>query len=153
MAVIRWLSDLKINPFDENEAWFNTGTGVFRTRNLTEEEVVFSDWCDGLEETVHLNLYSPPSGEVKVIDILGDLGGFAFRQLDRPCDNSFDDAEGNRYITCINADYSDENPNFVVVTPRGNWKGKTKGGLIVSEDQCRTFRRLPMPYGITEELD
>lgn len=152
-SIIHWLSDLKINPFDADEAWFNTGTGVFRTRNLTEREVAFSDWCDGLEETVHLNLYSPPAGEVKVIDILGDLGGFAFRQLDRPCDNSFDDAEGNRYITCINADYSDEDPNFVVVTPRGNWKGKTKGGLIVSEDQCRTFRRLPMPYGITEELD
>lgn len=152
-SIIHWLSDLKINPFDENEAWFNTGTGVFRTRNLTEKEVVFHDWCDGLEETVHLNLYSPPAGEVKVIDILGDLGGFAFRQLDRPCNNSFDDAEGNRYITCINADYSDENPDFVVVTPRGNWKGKTKGGLIVSEDQCRTFRRLSAPYGITVELD
>ncbi len=152
-SIIHWLSDLKVNPFDEKEAWFNTGTGVFRTRNLTDEEVVFGDWCDGLEETVHLNLYSPPAGEVKLIDILGDLGGFAFRQLDRPCDNSFDDAEGNRYITCINADYSDENPDFVVVTPRGNWKGKTKGGLIVSRDQCRTFHRLPMPYGITEELD
>ncbi|MDE6845703.1 MAG: endoglucanase [Lachnospiraceae bacterium] len=152
-SIIHWLSDFKINPFDEKEAWFNTGTGVFRTRNLTDKEVVFSDWCDGLEETVHLNLYSPPAGEVKLIDILGDLGGFAFRQLDKPCDNSFDDAEGNRYITCINADYSDENPDFVVVTPRGNWKGKTKGGLIVSKDQCRTFNRIPMPYGITEELD
>lgn len=152
-SIIHWLSDLKINPFDEKEAWFNTGTGVFRTNTLTEETVTFSDWCDGLEETVHLNLYSPPQGEVQLIDILGDLGGFAFRQLDKPCDNSFDDAEGNRYITCINADYSDENPDFVVVTPRGNWKGKTRGGLIVSEDQCRTFRRLPVPYGITEKLD
>lgn len=152
-SIIHWLSDLKINPFDEKEAWFNTGTGVFRTRNLTDEEVVFSDWCDGLEETVHLNLYSPPAGEVQLIDILGDLGGFAFRQLEKPCDNSFDDAGGNRYITCINADYSDEDPDFVVVTPRGNWTGKTKGGLILSRDQCRTFRRLPMPYGITEELD
>ncbi|MDD6812716.1 MAG: endoglucanase [Lachnospiraceae bacterium] len=153
-SLIHWMTDLKINPFDENEAWFNTGTGVFRTRNLTDEkEVVFSDWCDGLEETVHLNLYSPPKGEVKLIDILGDLGGFAFRDLDTPCDNSFDDAEGNRYITCINADYSDENPDFVAVTPRGNWKGKTKGGLIVSRNQCRTFERLPMPFGITEKLD
>lgn len=152
-SIIHWLTDVKINPFDEREAWFNTGTGVFRTRNLTDGEVAFSDWCDGLEETVHLNLYSPPAGEVQLIDILGDLGGFAFRKLDKPCDNSFDDAEGNRYITCINADYSDENPDFVVVTPRGNWTGKTKGGLILSKDQCRTFRRLPMPYGITEELD
>ena len=152
-SIIHWLTDLKINPFDENEAWFNTGTGVFRTKNLTGDEVVFSDWSDGLEETVHLNLYSPPAGDVQLIDILGDLGGFAFRRLDEPCDNSFDDADGNRYITCINADYSDVDPKFVVVTPRGNWKGKTKGGLIVSQDQCRTFTRLPMPFGITDKLD
>lgn len=152
-SIIHWLSDFKINPFDENEGWFNTGTGVFRSRNLTDKKVVFSDWCDGLEETVHLNLYSPPAGEVQLIDILGDLGGFAFRNLDTPCDNSFDDAEGNRYITCINADYSDRNPNCVVVTPRGNWKGKTKGGLILSKDQCRTFERLPMPFGLAPDLD
>lgn len=153
-SLIHWMTDLKLNPFDENEAWFNTGTGVFCTNNLLDkQEVVFRDWCDGLEETVHLNLYSPPKGDVKLIDILGDLGGFAFRELDKPCDNSFDDAEGNRYITCINADYSDENPDFVVVTPRGNWKGKTKGGLIVSKDQCRTFERLPMPFGISARLD
>lgn len=152
-SIIHWLSDFKINPFDEKEGWFNTGTGVFRTRNLTADKVIFSDWCDGLEETVHLNLYSPPAGEVQLIDILGDLGGFAFRDLDTPCDNSFDDAEGNRYITCINADYSDINPNCVVVTPRGNWKGKTKGGLILSKDQCKTFERLPMPFGLTPKLD
>ncbi len=152
-SLIHWLTDLKINPFDENEAWFNTGTGVFCTKNLTGEKVVFSDWSDGIEETVHLNLYSPPAGDVHLIDILGDLGGFAFRKLDEPCDNSFDDSEGNRYITCINADYSDIRPEFVVVTPRGNWTGKTKGGLIVSDDQCRTFTRLPMPFGITDKLD
>ncbi|MCM1261762.1 MAG: endoglucanase [Butyrivibrio sp.] len=152
-SIIHWLTDLKINPFDEDEAWFNTGTGVFRTNNLTGEEVVFSDWCDGLEETVHLNLYSPPSGDVKLIDILGDLGGFAFRSLDEACDNSFDDKDGNRYITCINADYSDIRPEFVVVTPRGNWTGRTKGGLILSKDQCRTFRRLPMPFGLSDKLD
>lgn len=152
-SLIHWLTDLKINPFDENEAWFNTGTGVFRTKNLTDAEVIFSDRCDGIEETVHLNLYSPPKGEVQLIDILGDLGGFAFRDIDKPCDNSFADENGNRYITCINADYSDTAPNFVVVTPRGNWTGKTKGGLIVSKDQCRNFTRLPMPFGITEKLD
>jgi hypothetical protein len=151
--LIHWLTDLKINPFDPEELWFNTGTGVFRCKNLLEDTVVFSDWCDGIEETVHLNLYSPPQGEVKLIDILGDLGGFAFRKLDEPCRNSFDDANGNRYITCINADYSDENPNVILVTPRGNWTGRTKGGLIRSEDQGRCFRRLPMPFGISEKID
>ncbi len=152
-SLIHWLTDLKINPYNTEEAWFNTGTGVFRSKNLTEEEVVFEDWSDGIEETVHLNAYSPPRGDVKCIDIVGDLGGFAFRKLDEACDNSFDDAEGNRYITCINADYSDIHPECVVVTPRGNWKGKTKGGLILSKDQCKTFQRLKMPFGLSKRLD
>jgi hypothetical protein len=151
--LIHWLTDIKINPFDPQELWFNTGTGVFRTRNLLEDGVVFSDWCDGLEETVHLNLYSPPKGDVQLIDILGDLGGFAFSDVNRQCDNSFADENGNRYITCINADYAENDPQIVVVTPRGNWTGKTKGGLIRSEDQCRTFMRLAMPYGISDRID
>lgn len=152
-SLIHWLSDIKINPFDDNEAWFNSGTGVFRTRNLKAEVCRFTDWCDGIEETVHLNVYSMPKGSVQVIDILGDLGGFAFEELDKPCGNSFADSDGNRYITCINADFSDEHPEWLVVTPRGNWTGKTFGGLILSRDQGRTFERLPMPFGLTEDLD
>lgn len=152
-SLIHWLSDFKINPCDDNEAWFNTGTGVFRTRNLRDRKCCFTDWCDGIEETVHLNVYAMPKGGVQVIDIVGDLGGFAFTDLDKPCENSFADGEGNRYITCINADFSDENPNVLVVTPRGNWKGKTKGGLILSRDQGRTFTRLDMPFGLSSELD
>ncbi len=153
-SLIHWLSDIKINPFDDNEAWFNSGTGVFCTRNLQDKKkCCFTDWCDGIEETVHLNVYSMPKGAVQVIDILGDLGGFAFTDLDKPCGNSFADDEGNRYITCINADFSDENPNVLVVTPRGNWTGKTKGGLILSRDGGRTFTRLAMPFGLSAELD
>ena len=151
--LIHWLSDIKCNPFYPDELWFNTGTGVFRTRNLTASTAVFSDCCDGLEETVHLNIYSPPAGDVQVIDILGDLGGFAFQDLDTPCPNSFADADGNRYITCINADFSDYHPETVLVTPRGNWSGITKGGLILSHDQCKSFEHLPMPYGLSPRID
>lgn len=152
-SLIHWLSDFKINPFDDNEGWFNTGTGVFRTQTLRDGKCRFTDWCDGIEETVHLNVYAMPRGDIRVIDIVGDLGGFAFAELDRPCANSFADGEGNRYITCINADFSDEHPDVIVVTPRGNWKGKTKGGLILSQDQGRTFTRLDMPFGLGSELD
>ena len=152
--LIHWLSDMVINPYDDNEAWFNSGTGVFRTKNLKDTQACeFMDWCDGIEETVHLNVYSMPKGEVQVVDILGDLGGFAFTSVDKPCSNSFADEQGNRYITCINADFSDADPDCLIVTPRGNWTGKTKGGLILSHDQGRTFRRLPMPFGLSEELD
>ena len=42
---------------------------------------------------------------------------------------------------------------LVAVTARGNWKGKTTGGLIWSEDQCKTWLRLPDPVGITKKID
>ncbi len=152
-SLIHWLSDVKINPFKPDEVWFNSGTGVFVSENFTKENRSFQDWCDGIEETVHLNVYGPVDGPVKVLDIVGDLGGFAFTRLNEPCENSFADAQGNRYITCINADFSDIHPETVVVTPRGNWKGKTKGGLILSHDYGQSFERLQLPYGISTYLD
>ncbi len=152
-SLIHWLSDVKINPFEPNELWFNSGTGVFKTDRLLSDTPSYHDWCDGIEETVHLNVYGPISGDVKLVDIVGDLGGFAFRSLDKPCDNSFDDAEGNRYITCINADLSDSDSRLAIITARGNWKGKTKGGLIRTVDGFKTFQRLEMPFGLDETLD
>jgi hypothetical protein len=152
-SLIHWLSDIKINPFNPNHAVFNTGTGVFMTYNLLEDDCKWTSLTYGIEETVHLNIYSPPKGDVKLLDILGDLGGFAFTNLDEPAENTFADNEGNRYITCCNGDYSDVDPNYVVATPRGNWTGKTTGGIIYSKDQCKNFELLSHPFGISEDID
>lgn len=152
-CLLHWESDVKINPFDANELWFNSGTGVFTTDALLSDHPRYHDHCDGIEETVHLNVYGPVAGEVQLVDIVGDLGGFAFRDLTRPCRNSFDDAEGNRYITCINADLSDVNSDLAIITARGNWRGKTKGGLVRTMDGFKTFQRIPMPWGQGEKID
>lgn len=124
--LIHWLSDLKCNPFNPDEVWFNSGTGVFVSHNFTEETAVFGDCCKGLEETVHLNIYGLPAGEVQVIDILGDLGGFAFRDLDTPCDNSFADDDGNRYITCINADFQTHIPRLSLSPPEATGQARPR---------------------------
>ncbi len=152
-SLIHWLSDVKINPFCADEVWFNTGTGVFVSRNFTGEDRSFQDCSNGIEQTVHLNIYGMVDGPVMALDIVGDLGGFAFKDKGQVCENSFADAHGNRYITCMNADFSDYHPETVVVTPRGNWKGKTKGGLILSHDYGQSFERLSLPYGISDYLD
>ena len=121
VSILHWMSDIKINPFNKDEVWFNSGTGVFGSDKFTSDNAQYHDKCTGIEETVHLNVYAPLGGDVKLLDIVGDLGAFAFDKLDEPCRNSFDDAEGNRYITCINADLSDENYDVAIVTARGNW--------------------------------
>jgi hypothetical protein len=156
-SLIHWMSDLKINPFNSDMAVFNTGAGIFMTKDLTKadkgEEVTWADCDNGVEETVHLNIYSPPAGDVKLIDIIGDYGGFIFTDLDKPAENTFADYKKDRWITAMNADYPDSNPSLLVVTPRGNWTGKTKGGLIVSYDQGHTWKQLKDPYGLTEDID
>ena len=151
--LIHWMTDVKMDPHRKGVAWFNTGTGVFRTENLTDDTVIWQDWCDGMEETVHINVHAPAGGRVQVLDMIGDLGGFAFTDVDKHCENSFADDDGNRYITCLSCDWPDGDPDHIAVTARGNWTGKTKGGLIISRDGAKTWKRVPMPMGLSEELD
>lgn len=156
-SCVHWPSDLKINPFNSNMAVFNTGIGVFITNNLLDAKygktVNWETFCDGIEETVHLNVYSPPSGDVKVIDIIGDYGGFVFSDLDKPAENTFADSNHDRWITAMNADFPDSNPQLLIATPRGNWTGETKGGLIISHDQGKNWTQVGYPSNLSKELD
>lgn len=162
--LIHWLTGLAIDPHCPDTAWFNTGTGVFRTNNLQDDTVIWQDWCDGMEETVHINVHAQGTAPLsegggsagaggRVLDMIGDLGGFAFNDIEKHCENSFADGKGNRWITCLSCDWPDADPDHIVVTARGNWTGETKGGLIVTRDGAQTWSRLEMPMGLTEELD
>ncbi|MBR0132391.1 MAG: endoglucanase [Lachnospiraceae bacterium] len=152
-SLVHWFSDVKINPFNADQVFVNTGTGVFASLNHTKPDYFWSDHCKGIEETVHLNVYAPVCGSIIALDIVGDLGGFVFTELDNPCENSFADEKGDRYITSINADYPDTIPDVFVATPRGNWTGKTCGGVVYSDDAGKTLRHLSMPYGLSEKID
>ncbi len=150
---LHWMSNLRINPHNPDFAIFTTGTGPFAVRNITKEMPYITSLSYGMEETVHLNIYGIPSGKNKVIDIVGDLGGFAFRDLDTPCENSFADENNHRYITCINADFVPDNPDIFVATARGNWTGHTKGGVILTHDGGDSFIHTGYPEGFSEKLD
>lgn len=149
---LHWMSCFKIDPFNPDFALFNTGTGPFAVKNLTSEPYV-SGLSIGMEETVHMNIYGVPSGRNKVIDLVGDLGGFAFSDLDKPCENSFANHKGDRYITCLNADFVQSDPDIFVSTARGNWTGDTMGGVILTRDGGESFINIGYPEGISEKLD
>ena len=149
---LHWMSCLKIDPFNPDFALINTGTGIFSLNNIKTKPFV-KTFCKGVEETVHMNIYGIPSGKNKVIDLVGDLGGFAFSGLSEPCENSFADENGHRYITCLNADFVQNNPDTFITTARGNWTGHTIGGVILTHDGGDSFRHIGFPYGISEKLD
>lgn len=153
ITVLHWESSVESDPFDPDTAFFNTGTGVFRIKGLLEKKVYFEDISDGIEETVHMNVYSPPTGKVVLLDAVGDLGGFAFQDTGKPCDKTFADENGKRFITVMNIDWCDGRPEIAVCTPRGNWIGSSKGGVAVSWDSGLSWRHCSIPYGINGEID
>jgi photosystem II stability/assembly factor-like uncharacterized protein len=84
---IHWLFSIAIDPFDSNHAMFTTGYGGHETFNLTDMDsgkpTVWNAMSTGIEETVALDLLSPPKG-AQVITAIGDYCGFTHWDLDKP---------------------------------------------------------------------
>jgi hypothetical protein len=84
---IHWLFDIEIDPADPDHAMFTTGYGGYETFDLSDADAGlptrWSVMSRGIEETVALDLLSPPQG-AHLISSIGDYGGFVHRDLDTP---------------------------------------------------------------------
>jgi photosystem II stability/assembly factor-like uncharacterized protein len=84
---IHWLFDIEIDPTDPNHAVFTTGYGGWETHDLTSADrgqpTHWTILATGIEESVALALDSAPAGP-PLISAIGDYGGFAHWDLDRP---------------------------------------------------------------------
>ena len=96
-----WITDVEIDPFDSNHAMFNAGFGLFSTGNLGASGTsrIWSFFCNGLEELVPGDLYSPTAG-APLISVTGDYTGFRHDILNHsPYRGNHNPANGsNRYI-------------------------------------------------------
>ncbi|MDR1431204.1 MAG: hypothetical protein LBI99_03695 [Propionibacteriaceae bacterium] len=85
-AAAHWAFDIKLNPFNSDEALFTTGAGFWVTRNLTaavepitaDNQVVWGFWDDGFEETVMWNLYSPSQTKDYLYATYADWGSMSW---------------------------------------------------------------------------
>jgi photosystem II stability/assembly factor-like uncharacterized protein len=84
-AMGHWIGALAIDPFDSDHAIYGTGYGLWRTTDLSHADAGRDvDWgfdVQGLEETVPLDLASPPAGP-HLLAAVGDVGGAAYDDLD-----------------------------------------------------------------------
>ncbi|HLK59938.1 MAG TPA: xyloglucanase [Chthonomonadaceae bacterium] len=137
---IHWLFDIEIDPADPNHALFTTGYGGYETFNLTDADVgkptKWSVMTRGIEETVALDLLSPPQG-AHLITAIGDYGGFVHWDLDRPAaEGNFDNPHfGNTTgVAC-----GESAPNVIVRVGRAS--GNRGGGNIgYSLDSGKTWQ-------------
>jgi hypothetical protein len=79
-----WLGDVEIDPFDPSHALYITGQGIWSSHDVTAADTgghpTWSFDDSGLEETVALDLISPPSG-APLLTGVGDIGGFRHADL------------------------------------------------------------------------
>ncbi|MBE1161930.1 WD40/YVTN/BNR-like repeat-containing protein [Dyella acidiphila] len=80
-----WLASIAIDPHDPDRVWFVTGYGVWVSDDMRAADrggdVHWQFQDRGLEETVALDLLSPPQG-AHLISAMGDLDGYRHDDLD-----------------------------------------------------------------------
>ncbi len=84
-----WPTSIAIDPFNADHAIYGTGQTIWSTTNLTKSDPSSSsagivDWtvgANGVEETVVVGLWAPPSGNTILLSNLGDIAGFAHQTL------------------------------------------------------------------------
>jgi photosystem II stability/assembly factor-like uncharacterized protein len=110
-----WMGDVEIDPLDSNHALYITGQGLWSSDDVTAADTggatnwTFSD--DGLEETVALDLASPPAGP-PLLSGVGDLGGFRHDNLTvSPPNGMFDNP---MFGNTTSLDFAESMPNVVV---------------------------------------
>jgi hypothetical protein len=71
-----WLTDLEIDPTNNNIAIYNTGYGLYRTTNLTAATPTWSFYNDGFEQAAVLEIATANTGAANVFTAIGDRDGF-----------------------------------------------------------------------------
>ncbi len=145
---IHWLFDIEIDPFNPDHAMFTTGYGGHETFNLTDmDKGLPTKWTvmsSGIEETVPLDLLSPPRG-AHLITGVGDYGGSVHWDLDKPA------PEGNfsnpRFGNTNGLACAENNPHIIVRVGRatGDNPGKTIGYSMDAGRTWQPARSLPHP--------
>jgi hypothetical protein len=84
LPAMGWMGDVELDPFDPSHALFITGQGLWSTGDVTmADSGAATHWTfddSGLEETVVLDLASPPAG-APLLSGVGDIGGFKHDDL------------------------------------------------------------------------
>jgi photosystem II stability/assembly factor-like uncharacterized protein len=126
---IHWLLDIQIDPCDPNHAMFTTGYGGWETFDLTDADAGkpthWSIMAKGIEETVALQIVSPPSG-AHLISGIGDYGGFVHWDLDKP--NPDGNCDHPNFGNTTGVAFAQNNPDIIVRV--GRVAGSQRNGKI-----------------------
>ncbi|MBN1867801.1 exo-alpha-sialidase [Candidatus Sumerlaeota bacterium] len=140
---VHWMFDVEIDPADPDHAMFTTGYGGYETFNLTDMDrgkpTKWSVMSAGIEQTVALDLLSPPQG-AHLISAIGDYAGFVHWDLEEsPPEGHFDYP---RFSHTDSLACAENRPEIVVRVGRA---GRGQTSIAFSLDGGRTWRPAGQP--------
>jgi len=122
-ATIGWPSCIAMNPNNDKEVMIGYGGGIFACydvsplfTNANSSNTASTTWVyenDGLEETVALEIVSPPSG-APLVSALGDVDGFVHINLDESPAQGKHKVSGGFTGTSRSIAFAENNPNKMV---------------------------------------
>jgi len=149
LPAMGWMGDVEIDPFNPDRALFITGQGLWSTDDLTAADARRpTHWSfdnAGLEETVALDLASPPAG-APLLSGVGDIAGFKHDDLTiSPTDGMF----GNPVFgNTASLDYAELAPNIVARVGTNASAGGARGAYSTNGGTTWTpFARAPAATG------
>jgi len=139
---IHWLFDVEIDPANSDHAIFTTGYGGYETFNLTAMDsgkpTKWSVMSTGIEETVALDLLSPPKG-AHLVTAIGDYGGFVHSDLDKPAPEG--SSSPPRFGNTTGVAGAETSPDMIVRVGKAAVRGG--GNISYSMDGGRTWQPTP----------
>ena len=127
-----WITDVEIDPFNSDNAIYNTGYGLWMTSYLTKAAPTWFFNDKGFEETVITDVDSPMSG-AHMLMTQGDVGGGRYSGFVPRSDNSFVSPPAQTDYAIQSATLS---PDMVVRTTSATGKGYWSG------DNGRTWTKM-----------
>jgi len=127
------MGDVEIDPFDPSRALYITGQGLWSTADLTDADArgAATTWSfedSGLEETVALDLASPPSG-APLFSGVGDIGGFKHDDLGK---SPADGMSANPIFGNTNSlDFAEQAPMIVARVGTNSMSGGARGAYSI----------------------
>ncbi len=123
-----WMGNVEIDPFNPSRALFITGQGLWSSDDVTAADSgAVTHWTfddDGLEETVALDLASPPVG-APLLSGVGDIGGFRHDDLDvSPPGGMFDNPI---FGNTTSLDFAEGAPSIVARVGTSSSAGQANG--------------------------
>jgi hypothetical protein len=132
LPAMGWMGDVEIDPFNPGRALYITGQGIWSSDDVMAADVgapthwTFDD--DGLEETVALDLVSPPAG-ASLLTAVGDLGGFRHDDLDvSPPGGMFDNPV---FGNTNSLDFAEAAPTIVARVGTNSKSGGARGAYSI----------------------